>query len=322
MLKKISKWNSYSSLRFDYSSYFNLSSLNYISRNFTKITKINKKLNLKITEKITEKSTEKNNEENIYLKIYACLNKLKTIDVNDSQRELVNSYLEKNNINLEEYSHDDILKFISNNKKNEDQAISFLEKLVKEELSEEEFAEKNQKEIRFVRPPHNIIELQKVFNDVEKIYEDNKKYLFFNDSKIIDEERKKFTEKIPKYFQMRSLSYPETESEIFLMGVQRNSNIHSLYIADLLRNYKPDMIAVLMQPDLPLFLKCDGDYQEYWKGYVTGRFDSQFLVNPLPNSINEILLSPRKIEQLIDETFVHSNHISISPKIVFSSQSK
>jgi hypothetical protein len=47
-----------------------------------------------------------------------------------------------------------------------------------------------------------------------------------------------------------------------------------------------------------------------------------FVVNPLPLSLNDTLISISKIENLVEKTFKKADDINISSKIVFSVQSK
>jgi hypothetical protein len=324
---------------------------------FTKIKRGSKTLKISKPEESLNKQKEnlsQTEEElfsfsnNIYLQIYSCLDKLNAFDENNQEnqvvKEKINDLLNKNKFDVR-INDQQIMRMITfkNNLKNEknehieksnsendvidstldqnEEMMSYIEKIVHEEMSEEEYAEENESNIRFIRPPHNKEELKKVFDDAEKIYEEKRNILFYNDKEIKNDYKEKFIEKVPNYFVMRALSYPQTGSEIFLLGVQRNSNIHSLYLANLLENYQPDMIAVHMQPDIPLFIDTEEDFNKDWVRGIKSQQEFRYMVNPLPKSVNEVILSASKIEKMIDYTFAYSENISISPKIVFAPQS-
>lgn len=323
---------------------------NNIKFPFTKIKRGTKSLKFTKSEdslNIEQDDMNKHNEDlfsfsnNIYLQIYSCLDKLNAFDDNNQEnqgvKQKINDLLNKNKIDVK-INDDQILKMITyknklksenneqinvqndSNKDNKNEMMSYIEKIVQEEMSEEEYAEENETNIRFIRPPHNKDELKKVFQEAEKIYEEKRNILFYNDKDIKNSYKEKFIEKVPNYFVMRALSYPQTDTEIFLVGVQRNSNIHSLYLANLLENYKPDMIAVHMHPDLPLFIDTEEDFNKDWVRGITIKQESSYMVNPLPKSVNEVILSTNKIEKMIDYNFAYSDSISISPKIVFAPQ--
>lgn len=309
---------------------------NILTRGFTNIrSNVDKKLkfsNLK-HEQIKPKENNINEDylkDNLYLKIYSCLNKLDAL--NDTDQELkdkIERIVQDKNITINDEQMMKLITFKNNlnsDKEIQQEDAEFeeimkrLELMVLEELSEEEFFEENQQKIRFVRPPQSKNELKKMMKQVDDIYKNNKDILFANDKDTIDNVKNSFVDKIPHCFTMRALNYPPSNSEILLVGVQRNSNIHSLYLSRLLENYKPDLIAVHLPTDNPLFINCQNDYKEDWKDYINKREMYEFLINPCPKHSSEVLFSPKKIEKMIDFNFALSKDISISPKIAFSSQ--
>jgi hypothetical protein len=284
--------------------------------------------------------------ENIYLKILSCLEKLGALDNlnnndNDEKVEKLKEILEKyKNYDIKDEEIIKMIKFQdsgkyfkkhgaddnTNNLQDEkyQQLIDYTQKIVNEELSEEEYAEseKNDLNIRFKRPPHTLTELKNVIQEAEEIYDKNKNLLLNNEDTENLERHEKYFNKIPNYLVLRSLSYQTTDSEIILVGVKRNSNLHALYLSNLLKEYKPDLISIHLPPDLPLFISAEGNYKKDWKEFVVNNEKHRFLINPIPNNISEMLISVKKIEKLFDENFVYSDEISISPKILFSHQSK
>lgn len=275
---------------------------------------------------------------NIYLQIISCLTKLGELDYVDEKNKFTKfkELLSDQNIKINDEEIMTLIK-LSNSKKYVNKEISteelekdgnfsemmdYIEKIVNEELSEEEFVDKNKMKIRFKRPPHTLNELKSVLEEAEGIYEKNKNILLENDKETLDEVNQKFLSKIPNYLILRNLTYPATNSEIIVVGVQKNSNLHSLFLSNLLENVTPDMIAVHIPPDIPLFIKAEGNFKNDWRSFVAANENFHFLLNPLPNSVNDVLISVKKMEKIFDENFAYSKEISISPKIIFSQQSK
>lgn len=305
-----------------------------------KLSAINKEYNKPQPEEINNKPP--NDEElyfsnNLYLKIISCLNKLG--ELNESNENIkFDKFKEILNDQRVKINDEDIMKLINlsntkkylNNEITEDnlekdeqfsQIMDYVKKIINEELSEEEFAQENKMNIRFKRPPHTLNELKSVLEQAEDIYQKNRKNLMENDVQVKEEAKEKFIAKIPNYLVLRSLTYPQTNTEIIVIGVKRNSNLHSLFLSNFLESIKPDMISVHLPPDIPLFIKAEGNFKNDWQSFVSVKENFHFLINPLPNSVNDLLISPNKMEKMFDENFALSKEISISPKMIFSYQS-
>lgn len=284
--------------------------------------KINKTLKLYNSDATTiqdsTKEKEYDDKSNMYLQISACLSKTDVYDNDIEKKEKILNTLKKYSFdpNLEEISK--LVDLESDKKIEVDNDL--IEKFVIEELSEEEFADDTG--VRFIRPPHTKKELKNVLDEADKIYEDNKHILLSNDEEVNSKIKTKQIEKIPNYLTLRALSYPHTDSQILLMGVQRNSDLHSLYISQILNQYSPDLISVHLPPDLPIFMAAEANYQKDWRSFIKKSQDYSFLVNPLPQSVHEVFMSPLKMERLFDYNFAFSDDIKLSPKIIFSKQSK
>jgi hypothetical protein len=274
---------------------------------------------------------------NLYLQIISCLKKLGVLDdlTEENKFEKFKEILNDQKVKIND---EEIMKLInlSNTKKyvnkeiNENdlekdeqfsEIMDYVQKIINEELSEEEFTEGNKMKIRFKRPPHTLNELKSVLEQAEEIYQKKRKILMNDDEQVKKETSEKFLMKIPNYLLLRSLTYPTTNSEIIVVGVKRNSNLHSLFLSNFLESFKPDMISVHLPPDIPLFIKAEGNFKNDWRSFVAANENFHFLINPLPNSVNDILITPRKMELMFDENFALSKEISVSPKMIFSYQS-
>jgi hypothetical protein len=277
-------------------------------KNIFKISKKFKRMTLNLKKK-NENNTINNidtpNTENIYIQIASTLNKVD--DQNDKYKNILNNY------GIESTNNDNLLNLINTQNAEE------IKKLVEDELSEEEHGD--EKEIRFRRPPHSKQELIDVFEQAEKIYEENKHILLENDIDIKTQNKNSFLEKIPKYFNIRRLVNPDTGSEIFILGVQRSSNLHAYFLNELLNKIEPDMIAVQLPPDHPMFINTYSTYQKEWDEFVTKNTDCKFLVNPLPKGLHDIILSKSKLEKLYCINFATTEDIQLGSKIIYSGQS-
>lgn len=207
--------------------------------------------------KILEKDIKKEN--NLYLQVLSCLSKT---EIDENEKTELNTKL-KDIIKDEQIKINDkkIMNIVKNEplKNNNDELSNNIKKIIEAELSEEDHVEKYN--FRFVRPPHSSEELKKVLNESEKIYDENKKFLLVNDKQVIKNYSENFIKKIPRFFTLRKLVYPETKTEILVCGVRRNSNIHSAFLAKILEKLSPDAIMLHMPPDIPLFIETENDYK-------------------------------------------------------------
>jgi hypothetical protein len=244
-------------------------------------------------------------EDNFYLQILSSL----------SKKEEYTEIKEK----LQQYSHlgkiDD--SKISNLINSDNKEI--LERMIEDELSEEEHGD--DKEIRFVRPPHSAEEMKRVLDEAENIYESNKHELLGKDEDYKNEKKNNFFKNIPKYFSIKNLYYPPTDSEIIVLGVQRNSSKHGHFLSSLIERIEPDMIATQLSTDIPFFINSSKDYQSDWKEFIKKNSDYKFLVDPLPQGINDMLISIKKIERLYNINLTTSEDFKIGPKVIISKQS-
>ena len=201
-------------------------------------------------------------ENNLYLQVLSCLSK---VEKNEKDKDAMALRL-KQALNEEKIEINDkkLIKIVGTDPPSEDpndqgKVSDELKKIIDAEMSEEEYVTKTK--MRFKRPPHCPEELKKVLEQSDKIYEENKPFLFVNDQKVLKNYKEVFMKKIPRFFTMRKLVYPPTKTEILLCGVRRNSNIHSAFLAKVLDKLSPDAIMLHMPPDLPLFIETEGDYR-------------------------------------------------------------
>jgi len=209
--------------------------------------------------KILEKNIKKEN--NLYLQVLSCLSKTEKdenekIELSTKLKEIVKD----ENININDKKIINIVEKQPYDSSKKEDLSEDIKKIIEAELSEEEHVEKFN--CRFLRPPHSPEELKKVLNEAEKIYEENKKILLVNDNQVIKNYSESFFKKIPRFFTIRKLVYPETKTEILLCGVRRNSNIHSAFLAKILEKLSPDAIMLQMPPDIPLFIETENNYKE------------------------------------------------------------
>ena len=202
-----------------------------------------------------------NKENNLYLQVLSCLSKIDQ-DENDKTKlsTKIKELLKNEKIVINDKKLMKIVEIQKNNINDKERLSDEIKKIIDAEMSEEEFVEK--KNFRFLRPPHTPDELKKVFVEAEKIYEENKPFLFVNDVKVKENNTETFMKKIPKFFTVRKLVYPETNTEILLCGVRRSSNIHSVFLSKILEKLNPDAIMLHMPPDLPLFIETEDNYKK------------------------------------------------------------
>jgi hypothetical protein len=243
--------------------------------------------------------------ENLYLQITSSLSKLEK--GNDKYQQILDTY------KTHEINDKPILDMVNCN---EDQ----LTKIINDEISEEEHGD--EKEIRFKRPPHSKKELADVFEQAEGIYEEHRHILLANDKEIQSERTNAFLERIPKYFNIRRLINPVTHSEIFLVGVQRDSSLHSHFLANLLAKISPEAIAVQLPPDHPMFINTYSSITKEWQEFIKKNTDCNFLVNPLPKDLVDIIFTKTKLEKLYCINFSNNEDVILAHDMVFTRQSK
>ena len=118
---------------------------------------------------------------------------------------------------------------------------------------------------------------------------------------IAEQKSRAIFDNIPKGLNLSRLSLPLNlgneivTSEVLLVGVKRRTQIHASYVYDFLNAMKPESVFVQMPPDLPMFIKADskglGGYRQRWFSMVTGRKESNFLINTHPEFTSDIMLN-------------------------------
>jgi hypothetical protein len=266
----------------------------------------------------TEETLE-SKENNLYLQILFSLEKFNILE-NQNSKDLLKDLLTKDPNLFSKLNESKISKLLNSSEhfKSKEEILDYIEKIISEDMSDEEY--QSEKGIRFIRPPHTPKELQSLLNEAEKIYKENKLILMDNDIEVKKEIKEKFIKKIPKYLTLKHLSYPATNSEIILIGAKRNSNLHSLFISDIVSKHKPDLISLHIHPDIPMFINVEGDYKKDWKLFITKNEAYDFLINPSPKILNDIILTSRKMEKIFSTTFNFAADIKSSSKIIFSEQ--
>ncbi len=255
-------------------------------------------------------------ESNLYLQILSSLSKIENTDRPIFAKRLI-SLCEKSNIsNLDDKS---ILDLIISEELATEKNKEEINNLIEEEVSEEEFA--SEKGIRFRRPPHTLDELKKTLEEADEIYEKNKVKFLGQTQKDYEEIENNFIKDLPKHLKMNVLSYPSNDSDIVLIGANRFSNIHALWISDFLDKYEPDGIGIEFHPDDPIFIEGKFSHLNEWKNFISKNVDYKFKVNPLPKNVMDVLLTPNKVESLIQNNIDKCMKMKLTPKLIFTDQS-
>jgi hypothetical protein len=100
---------------------------------------------------------------------------------------------------------------------------------------------------------------------------------------------------LPKAFQVRTLGWPN--SKAILVGLKRRQALHSSYLDDLLRHYRPPCIVTQLPPDLPYFLKTSTEIVPSWKAFME-KGQGSFLVKPWPDVLSDVAMSQEKLTSL------------------------
>jgi len=198
-------------------------------------------------------------------------------------------------------------------------ASSEINTMIEEEVSEEEFAAENG--IRFRRPPQTLEELKKALAEADEIFEKNKVSFLGQSAKDLDVIESNFMKNLPKHLKVSVLNYPENNSDIVLLGINRYSNLHALWLGDFLGKYEPDGIGVEFPPDDPIFIEGKGNHKDEWANFISKNIDYKFKVDPLPRNVMDVLLTPQKVETLIQNNVDKCLKMKLTPRLIFSDQS-
>lgn len=270
------------------------------------------------TDKVAnQRNPEDSLSENLYIKILSSLSKQESIDKDDFLKRLG---LLKDKLKLSEINDQEILDLMrKEEEKPTTESINQINNLIEEEVSEEEFAAESG--VRFRRPPHTFEELKQTLEEADKLFEKNKVSFLGQEEKDLEELGKSFMKNIPKHMKVSILNYPANNADIVLLGVSRFSNMHALWTSDFLNKFEPDGIAIEFPPDDPIFIEGNDSHNQEWKNFITKNIDYKFKVNPLPQNVNDLVLTPSNIESLIHNNFDKSEKIKITPKLIFSDHS-
>lgn len=104
-----------------------------------------------------------------------------------------------------------------------------------------------------------------------------------------------FSTALPKFFEVKRLGWPN--SKVILVGLRRRQDLHSSYLQDMLKSYRPPCVVTQLAPDLPYFLKSTSDIGTSWKSFMESGTGS-FLVKPWPEILTDLTLSQEKLNTL------------------------
>jgi len=68
--------------------------------------------------------------------------------------------------------------------------------------------------------------------------------------------------------EIKNLKLEGVDSECLMLGVQKYNVYHNKFLDDLLRSLNYDCVVTQVQPDLPYFIKSNGDFRRTWTRFV------------------------------------------------------
>ena len=125
------------------------------------------------------------------------------------------------------------------------------------EIEDYDFENRVKSPYWFKAPPTSDEEKIKLMEEVDHWLNKYGKFLAGTHIQLdLDEQRKKkLAELLPQKLEVWRLRYPPTETEIFMVGVDRYSYMHATWIKDLLNDVRPENIFVELPCDEPYFVK-------------------------------------------------------------------
>jgi len=128
------------------------------------------------------------------------------------------------------------------------------------------------------------------------------------------------TRNLPVGLNMRRLHWPETNSTVLLVGVNRRSGDHAFFISDLLDTSHPDCIVTNLEPDQPYWIDTNGAFDDEWKNYLSGNStEAKFGVNPYPRYLSDLILSDKSIDRLMKGNWLNSTeHFEFGTNLCYS----
>lgn len=116
--------------------------------------------------------------------------------------------------------------------------------------------------------------------------------------------RRSVVTSLPSGIQLRKLEL--NDSMILLIGLNRRSGLHQLYLNDFLTAFKPKCVLTQLQPDYPYFIKSDSNFMSEWKSFIETSKGS-FHTNPWPEFLSDIILDQSKLMELSNSLFYNSS---------------
>lgn len=71
---------------------------------------------------------------------------------------------------------------------------------------------------------------------------------------------------------------------------------------------KIDNIITQIAPDQPYFIKTEDEYKISWEKFIKGKFDYQFVLNPNPVTLKDVILDMNRLKFLMDGSFLKSSN--------------
>jgi hypothetical protein len=115
--------------------------------------------------------------------------------------------------------------------------------------------------------------------------------------------RRAIVNSLPPGIQLRKLEMQE--SLILLIGLDRRSGLHQIYLNDFLASFKPKCVLTQVQPDNPYFIKSDSDFMTEWTSFLKSS-KASFHVNPWPEYLSDVIMDQTKLMELSGSLFYNS----------------
>ena len=132
---------------------------------------------------------------------------------------------------------------------------------------------------------------------------------------------------VPKGISFARLVNPDTNAEIIVCGVRHRAQLHSSYVTDLLHEMQPNGVFMQVPPDLPHFIvpkdEQEKDFRGEWYQFLTQGKNSDFFVNPSPKYLNDITLSQKRVESILNSSLRYSSaDMQIGSHVIFTAETR
>ncbi|EAS06611.1 hypothetical protein TTHERM_01074540 (macronuclear) [Tetrahymena thermophila SB210] len=154
----------------------------------------------------------------------------------------------------------------------------------------------------------------------QKFNEDEDKYIerkerrekelkFLKEYEAYQKLKEESLSEVPPNLVIKNLYYPQTNSTVLLLGVEKRNQMHASFVHDCMVNLKPSLITTQISPDMPYFIRTKIQFDQAWSRFVKGKFDYKFYVNPDPVSLYDIMLTSDSINQMMSGGIINCQDV-------------